>query len=436
MKPIVAIIGKPNVGKSSLFNRLTGRRIAITLEVPGTTRDRLYGDCLWGKYEFILVDTAGIALGEKDELATDIFNQIKIVLGEADLIIFLTDITTGITQKDEQAAEILRKTKKPVILTVNKIDGKFKSASYQDFYKLGLGDPLPISSLHGTGTGDLLDKVVKYIKPSKKSQKAKEEKLTKVAIVGRPNVGKTSILNALLKDKRGAVSEMPGTTRDTITGEVQIEKERIILIDMAGIRKRGKIEPGIEAFSALRAIKAITESLISLIVIDAKEGATAQDTHLAGFAKEEGKGIILVVNKWDLVKNEPRAMDKYTRHLKERFDFIYFAPIIFVSAQTRENIPEILKLILNVKESLCKRIQTSDLNQYLGEVIRKKPPKSKKNIRIYYSTQASINPPTFIIFTNFPEEIHFSYLRYLENKIREKYEFRGAPLKILLKKHK
>ncbi len=436
MKPIIAIVGKPNVGKSTLFNRLTERRTAITSEIPGTTRDRLYGDCFWGKYEFILVDTAGIAPEEKDELKADIQNQIKIAVAEADLIIFLVDAGTGITQKDQRAAELLRKGQKPIILAANKIDKKKESGFYQEFYKLGLGDPIPISALHGQGTGDLLDKIVKRIKIKTRRPPSKMTKPTQVAIVGRPNVGKTSILNALLKEKRGAVSEVPGTTRDIVIGELQTNKEKIILIDTAGIRKRGKIKFGIETFSVLRAIKSISGSLITLLVIDATEGVVAQDMHLAGFAKEEGKGIILIVNKWDLVKNKSQIIERYLKVLQEKFDFVYFVPVIFVSAKTKENISQILNLILKVKESLSKRIKTAELNNYLGEIIRKNPPKSKKNIKVYYFTQVAINPPTFAIFANLPEAIHFSYLRYLENRIRDKYEFGGAPIKILLKKHK
>ena len=437
--PIVAIIGRPNVGKSTLFNRLVGKRIAITTDIPGTTRDRLYETVAWRGKNFILIDTAGIELAFEERFKEDIQSQIEIAINEADLIIFMADVTTGISVQDENAAKIIRKSKKPAILAVNKADNQKLEEQTAEFYKLGLGQPIPISALSGRNTGDMLDLVTENLERIKpKGKFPLIEKSIKVAIIGRPNVGKSSLFNMLVNENRAIVNEVPGTTRDIVSTVFNFRDEKIEFVDTAGLRRRGKIgkaiqgpkkEGRIEKYSAIRSLRALDESDVALILTDAIEGIANQDLHLAGFAKDSLKGIILIVNKIDAAEE---ALEKYLPILKRKFSFIPFAPVVFVSAKTGKNIQKIFDLILKVKKSREVKIPTPKLNKILEKAVIERPPAGLKNKKpkIKYITQTGINPPAFTIFCSFPEYIHFSYKRYLENRLRKEFAFSGTAIKM------
>ncbi|HBG81633.1 TPA: ribosome biogenesis GTPase Der [candidate division CPR2 bacterium] len=434
-KPIVTIVGRPNVGKSTLFNRISGKRTAITSEEPGTTRDRLYDAVTWNKKEFILVDTAGIETELEDELAEDIRMQIDVALDEADYFVFAVDAQTGITPQDEAAAEKLRKLNKPCILIVNKVDNPEIEKELSEFYSLGLGEPYPVSAIHGRGIGDFLDKLIKDLKSIAGKKIEIPDADISIALVGRPNVGKSSIINQISGQKRAIVSDIPGTTRDINIIYDQIDDLKTKIIDTAGIRRRGKIGTGIEKFSVLRAFKAVDSSDTTLLILDATEGVVAQDLHIAGFTKDLGKGLIIIVNKWDLIEKDEKTMDKYLAMLRSKFDFVYFAPVIFASALTGKNIDKIGPLVKHIFDEQNKKISTSKINSLIEKLILKRPPGMKRGIRpkLFYTTQTGVKPPTFTIFSNHPEMIHFSYMRYLENNFRAEFGFDGTPIKFILK---
>jgi GTP-binding protein len=434
-KPIVAIVGRPNVGKSTLFNRLIGERRAIVEDEPGTTRDRVYGTTDWGGVEFTIVDTGG--LQDDSELAADTLAQIArhtrdqahVAIGEADVIVFMVDVRNGINAGDHEVAEILRRADKPTILVANKADSAARRDSVYEFYELGLGEPIPISSYHGTGTGDLLDRIVEALPAVEEDI---EPEGPAIAIVGRPNVGKSRLLNALLGQERSIVSEVPGTTRDSLDTVLVWAGQPVTLIDTAGIRRRGRVDRGIEQYSVLRSMRAIDRSDVVLLVIDATEGFTAQDLHIAGYIAEQKKGVVVVINKWDLVEKDASTMEEYRRQAREALDFMPYAPLVFVSAKFGQRVNQVLDNALAVVAERHKRVPTSALNKMLKDAVAAHPPPSKpgKWLKFYYATQADVSPPTFIVFVNDPAQIHFSYRRYLENKLRDAFGFTGTALRL------
>jgi len=443
MLPVVAIVGRTNVGKSTLFNRLIGKREAITADWSGTTRDRLYGECSWGGKSFLLVDTAGLETSHKQEFDINIQEQINIAIDEADLLIFVVDTKTGITDKDLSAQKKLLSSKKPFIITCNKCDNAKDLVLVNDFYRFGCDEIFPVSALSGRGTGDLLDSIVKNIPNTKKGKTPKEESENIViAIAGRPNVGKSSLLNSLVGNSRAIVSEKAGTTRDTASFHVLEQNKKLTFLDTAGIRRKGKVgkslegrKPGqIEKYSVLRSLQAIDKSSVVLALIDASEGITAQDTHIIGYAAENGKSVILVINKWDLVPD--RNIQDYTEYLRKKISFLPYAPAIFVSAKDGKNVKKITTLILETQKMRLIRINTSELNARLHDDLIKRTPPKQKNIlpTIKYVTQVSTNPPSFVFFTNHPELIHFSYRRYLENRLRGHWQFQATPINISFRK--
>jgi len=432
-KPIVAIVGRPNVGKSTLFNRLVGRRLAITHEVPGTTRDRLYAEAEWGGVSFILVDTGGLDLVSDDDLMAQVRAQAQTAIAEADVVIFLVDVKDGLTAGDEEVAQVLRRSAKPVLLAANKADNRALREAAVEFYALGLGEPYPISALHGTGTGDLLDQVVGAF-PAEEEEE--ELEAVKIAIVGRPNVGKSSLLNKILGQERAIVHETPGTTRDAIDTQMEWEGVPVVLIDTAGIRRKGRIQRGVEKYSVLRALRAIDRADVVLLLIDAVEGATAQDAHIAGYILEEAKSVVVVVNKWDLVEKDTYTMQAYLEHIRTVLRFLDYVPVLFVSALTGQRVSQVLPTALRVQEERLIRIPTAELNRILQEAVARHAPPSKagKRLKFYYATQAAVDPPTFVFFVNDPRLVHFSYERYLENRLREHYGFLGTPLRLSFRK--
>jgi GTPase len=439
-KPIIALVGRPNVGKSTFFNRLIGERKAIVEDIPGTTRDRLYGDSFWNGREFIVVDTAGLLFEEEDDslpvaqIARRTREQAQLAIDEADAIIFMVDGRDGLTSADAEVAEVLRRTNKPVILAANKADSPERQFDAVEFYALGLGEPIAMSAYHGIGTGDVLDAVTARL-PELDDQGAPDAAI-KVAIVGRPNVGKSSLLNRLIGRERSIVSDVPGTTRDSIDTLIDYEGTPLLLIDTAGIRRRGRIEQGIEKYSVLRALRAIERADVVLLLVDASEGVTAQDTHVAGMILEQRKGVALLVNKWDLLEKDDTTFNAYTKQLREAFSFLPYAPLMFISAKTGQRVNNILDTVLEVYQERQKRVPTAELNQLLREAVHDHPPAAihkGARLRIYYATQGGIEPPTFVFFANNAEEIHFSYQRYLENRIRERYQFTGTPIKLVFR---
>jgi len=434
-KPIVAIVGRPNVGKSTLFNRLVGERRAIVEDQPGTTRDRVYGITEWGGTEFTIVDTAGLMDLDETEAATyvDIAkhtrNQARTAIDEADVIVFMVDTKSGLSAGDHEVADLLRRTDKPTILVANKADSSARREMTVDFYELGLGEPIAISSYHGTGTGDLLDRVVEALP---EYEEMPETEGPRIAIAGRPNVGKSRLLNALMGQERSIVSDVPGTTRDSVDTELVWAGQPLTLIDTAGIRRRGRVDAGIEQYSVLRSMRAIDRSDVVLLVIDATESFTAQDLHIAGYVEEQKKGMVVVVNKWDLIEKGATTMDEYRARSREALDFMPYAPLTFISAKFGQRVHQVLELALTVVEERTKRVPTAALNKLLKDAIANHPPPSKpgKWLKFYYATQADVSPPTFIFFVNDPQLVHFSYKRYLENLLREEFGFVGNPLRL------
>ncbi|GAC1359268.1 MAG: ribosome biogenesis GTPase Der [Herpetosiphon sp.] len=441
INPIVALVGRPNVGKSTLFNKLIGERRSIVEDQPGTTRDRLYGTAEWSGHYFTVVDTAGILPGEENDATASMAQivrgtraQAQLAIDEADVIVFLVDVKDGITAADEEVAVLLRRTSKPVVLAVNKADSLNRTMDAVEFYNLGLGEPVPLSAYHGTGTGELLDEIVSHF--AERAEEPEEDYAVKIAIVGRPNVGKSSLVNRLLGTQRVVVSDIPGTTRDTIDTVVEYAGNKILLIDTAGIRRSGKIERGIEKYSVLRALRAVERADVALVLLDATEGVTAQDTHVSGMVLDANKGIALLVNKWDAVEKDSTTFDEYSAAVQKAFHFVPYAPLLFVSALTGQRVEQVLELALQIQTERKTRIPTARLNTILRDAVRDHPPSSVHkgaHLRLFYATQAQVAPPVFLIFTNAPEEVHFSYKRFLENRFRAAFPFMGTPILLVFK---
>ena len=434
-KPIIAIVGRPNVGKSMLFNKIIGRRLSIVEDTPGVTRDRIYGESDWRGRKFTLIDTGGIEPRTDNLILAFMREQAQIAIDNATVIVFLCDVKTGMTASDQEVASMLRRCGKPVVLAVNKVD-QGQSPDIYEFYNLGLGDPIAVSAVHGHGTGDLLDACVEYFPPEEEVEE--DDDAIKVAVIGKPNAGKSSLVNKILGEERVIVSNVAGTTRDAIDSRFTNEKGSFVFIDTAGMRKRSKVDEDIEKYSILRATMAIDRADVCLILIDATEGVTEQDTKVAGMAHEAGKASIIVVNKWDAIEKDDKTIYKFTEKVRNTLSFMPYAELLFVSAKTGQRLPKLFETIDMVLQYQNLRVQTGVLNEILTEAMAMQQPPSDrgKRLKIYYMTQVSVKPPTFVIFVNDKELMHFSYVRYLENKIRESFGFRGTPLKFIIRERK
>jgi len=449
-KPIVALVGRPNVGKSTLFNRLVGERLAIVDDTPGTTRDRLFGEAEWNGRAFHVVDTGGIdpthggkaplSIGSADFIS-EIRQQARVAIDEADAVLFVNDGETGVTAPDLEVANILRRSQKklpdgtfwpPIFVVANKTESRGRRDEVSQFYELGLGEPYPVSAVHGTGTGDLLDALVASFP---EQQEEEEDDSIKIAIVGKPNAGKSSLLNKLVGEERAIVSPIPGTTRDATDTKIEFNGLPITLIDTAGIRKRGKIEPGVEQFSVLRSFKAIERADVALLMIDATTGITSQDAHIAGFVLEEWKSCVVIVNKWDAVEKDAFTMEEYTRKIRADLNFMDYVPLLFISAKTGQRVDQVLPMALRVQEERLARLTTSKINEVIHKAqdAHPHPSHAGRQLKMFYGTQVRSDPPTFMIYVNDPTLMHFSYLRYLENQIRAEYGFLGTPIRIVTK---
>lgn len=436
-KPIVAIVGRPNVGKSTLFNQIGKRRVSIVDDMPGVTRDRIYMDAEWLNKEFTMIDTGGIEFDESNTILKSMRQQAQIAMDEADVIVFVVDGRSGLTTADEEVGKLLRSTKKPVILAVNKVDSPNQEMGIYEFYNLGLGDPFGISASNALGLGDLLDAIVEAF--PREAEPDKESDEISIAVIGRPNVGKSSIVNALIGEERVIVSDIAGTTRDAIDTHFSVDDIKFILIDTAGMRKKGKIDEPVERYSVMRSLRAVDRCDVVLMVISAEDGITEQDKKIAGYAHESGKGVVIVVNKWDIFPNkDDKSTLRFTEDLREELGFLQYAPVVYTSALTHQRIPRITELVKYVADQQSMRIQTSVLNELVRDAVSINPPPSHrgKQLKIYFMTQADIQPPRFIVFVNDPELMHFSYLRFLENKLRENFGFEGAPLKLIVRGRK
>ena len=436
-KPVVAVVGRPNVGKSTLFNALAGERISIVQDTPGVTRDRIYADVEWLNQSFTMIDTGGIEPDSKDIILSQMREQAEIAMATADVIIFMVDVRQGLTDADGKVADMLRRSHKPVILVVNKVDSfeKFMSDVYE-FYNLGIGDPIPISASSRLGLGDMLEEVVKHF-PHPGGELVEDER-PKVAIVGKPNVGKSSLVNKLCGENRCIVSDIAGTTRDAIDQVVKFNGKEYVFIDTAGLRRKNKIKEEIERYSIIRAVTAVERADVVLIVIDATEGVTEQDAKIAGIAHERGKGIIIVVNKWDAIEKNDKTIYEHSNKIREILSFMPYAEIMFVSALTGQRLPKMYDMIDMVIENNAMRVGTGVLNEIMTEAVAmQQPPSDKgKRLRLYYITQVAVKPPTFVIFVNDKELMHFSYTRYLENRIRDAFGFKGTALKFIIRERK
>jgi len=456
-KPVVALVGRPNVGKSTLFNRLAQERLAVVDAVPGTTRDRLMAEAEWAGVTFSIIDTGGIdptdtgpdgtleplSIGSADFIE-QIRMQAEIAIHDADAVMFITDVESGVTPADQEVAEILRHAQNdqdgqrlpPVILVVNKADNEERRTDAYQFYELGIGDPYPISALHGTGTGDMLDALIETFRDWETEEE--EDESVRVAIVGKPNVGKSSLLNKLLGQERAIVSPIPGTTRDAVDTPLVYEDIPMTLIDTAGIRRRGKIDPGVEKYSVLRSLRAIERASVGLLMVDATTGMTAQDTHIAGFILDAWKSAVLIVNKWDAIVKDTYTMVEYTRQVRHELNFMDYVPVLFISALTGQRVSQVLPTALQVHDERLRRLSTSQLNKILRKAQDRHPAPTRagRPLKIYYGTQVRSDPPTFLLYVNEPDLAHFTYKRYLENRIREEYGFLGTPIRIVLRKRK
>lgn len=433
-KPTVAIVGRPNVGKSTVFNRLVGERLSIVDDMSGVTRDRIYAGAEWLGHQFNLIDTGGIDLSDQP-FSVQITEQAEIAIDEADVIIFLTSLSEGLTSEDEQVAKLLYKTDKPVLLAVNKVDNLEQRQEIYDFYALGLGEPHPISGVHGTGFGDLLDAIVDKFP---KNLPAEDENLIKFSLIGRPNVGKSSLVNAILGEERVIVSNISGTTRDSINTKFIDSEDKFLMVDTAGLKKRGKFYENTDHYANLRAMSAIDKSDVVLVVLNAEEGIREQDKHIAGYAHDAGKGVIILVNKWDTIKKDNYTLQNFEELVRNEFEFLNYAPILFVSAKTHQRLTKIPALVKQVYNNRNRRIKSSILNEVINDAIAVTPAPTKngKRLRIYYITQVRTAPPTFVLFVNDPELLHFSYERFLNRKIRQAFDFTGAPIKIISRARK
>ena len=436
-KKIVAIVGRPNVGKSTLFNMLAGERLAIVKDTPGVTRDRIYADVEWLNHSFTIVDTGGIEPKSDDIIMRSMREQAEIAIETADVIIFLTDVRDGVTASDMQVADMLRRSKKPVVLAVNKADSfeKFESYVYE-FYNLGIGDPMPISAANRLGIGDMLEKVVAEF--PEETLDEEPEDIPRIAVIGKPNTGKSSMINKLLGTDRLIVSDIAGTTRDAIDTKIKRNGREYIFIDTAGLRRKSKIKDEIERFSIIRTVAAVERCDIAVLLIDAEEGVTDQDAKIAGIAHERGKGMIIVVNKWDLIEKDTNTMNKMKKDIRNKLAYMPYAEMLFVSALTGQRLPKLFDTIDMVEQYSCMRIQTGVLNEILTDAVAEnEPPNDKgKRLKLFYITQVSVKPPTFVLFVNSKELAHFSYIRYIENKLREAFLFTGTPIKIILRERK
>ena len=436
-KPIVAVVGRPNVGKSTLFNVLAGEMISIVKDTPGVTRDRIYADGTWLDKSFTLIDTGGIEPDSKDIILAQMREQAEIAIATADVIIFIVDVRQGMTDSDSKVADMLRKSRKPVVLAVNKVDSfaKFGNDVYE-FYNLGIGDPVPISATSRLGLGELLDAVIAHF-PEQDGEEEEDDR-PRIAIVGKPNVGKSSIINKLLGENRVIVSDVAGTTRDAVDTEIVHNGTEYVFIDTAGLRRKSKIKEELERYSIIRTVTAVERADVVLVVIDASEGVTEQDAKIAGIAHDRGKGIIVVVNKWDAIEKNDKTIYEYTNKIKTILSFIPYAEYVFVSAQTGQRLKKLYDLIDMVRENQTMRIQTGVLNEIMTEAVAlQQPPSDKgKRLKLYYMTQVAVKPPTFVIFVNDKELMHFSYTRYLENRIRDAFGFRGTALKFIIRERK
>lgn len=432
-KSIIAIVGRPNIGKSTVFNRIAGERISIVDDMPGVTRDRVYASAEWLTNEFNIIDTGGIEVGD-EPLLQKMRQQAEVAIREADVILFMVNGREGITAADEEVAQILYQSKKPVVLAVNKIDSPELHDHIYDFYALGFGQPLPISGTHGLGIGDLLDEAISHFPD--KTDDVRDESTIYFSLIGRPNVGKSSLVNAILNEDRVIVSAQEGTTRDAIDTYFQRENEDFVIIDTAGMRKRGKVYESTEKYSVLRALKAIERSDVVLVVIDAETGIREQDKKVASYAHDEGRAIVLVVNKWDTAERSENAMKNFEEQIRQHFQFLHYAPIVFVSAKTKKRLQTILPAIVAASENHAKRIQTHLLNDVIMDAlaINPTPTYKGKRLKIFYTTQVAVKPPVFAVFVNEPELLHFSYRRFLENTIRNAFGFSATPIKIVARK--
>ena len=433
-KPLVALVGRPNVGKSTFFNRIIGKRIAIVEDTPGVTRDRIYGDAEWLTYSFTMIDTGGIEPANEDIISVQMRRQAELAIETADVIVFLVDGREGLTPADADVAEILRKSQKPVVLAVNKVDHRELENTKYDFYSLGIGDPISISAEQGLGLGDLLDEVVKHFNEQADNI---DEEVTNIAVVGKPNVGKSSLVNALLGQERTIVSDVPGTTRDAIDSPFEYAGKKYILVDTAGIRRKRSIEDeSIERYSVIRSLGAIRRADIVLIVVDAEDGMSEQDVRIAGYAHEEGKASVLIVNKWDLIEKDTYTMDKFKKKLNVGLTFMSYVPMLFTSVKTGQRVNKIMETAEHAYAQNCLRISTGTINDIISEaVMTTEPPSDKgRRLKIYYATQVSIKPPTFVLFVNDPELMHFSYKRYLENYLRKSFTLDETPIRIIIRK--
>lgn len=436
-KPVVAIVGRPNVGKSTLFNTLAGERISIVKDTPGVTRDRIYAEVTWLDREFTLIDTGGIEPESKDVILSQMREQAEIAIGTADVIMFITDVRQGLQDSDAKVADLLRRSGKPIVLVVNKVDNfeKYMPDVYE-FYNLGIGDPFPVSAASMLGLGDMLDEVIKYFPDYKKG--GEEDDRPKVAIIGKPNVGKSSLINKLAQEDRVIVSDIAGTTRDAIDTDIRYNGKDYVFIDTAGLRRKNKIKEEIERYSIIRAVTAVERADVCVIVIDATEGVTEQDAKIAGIAHERGKGIIIAVNKWDAVEKDDKTIYRHTEKIRQILSFMPYAEILFISAKSGQRLNKLFELIDVVIENNSMRVATGVLNEIVAEAVAmQQPPSDKgKRLKIYYITQAAVKPPTFVIFVNDKELMHFSYTRYLENRIRDTFGFRGTALKFIIRERK
>lgn len=433
-KPIIAIVGRPNVGKSTIFNRIIGDRLAIVEDKPGVTRDRLYGTSEWAGVPFSIVDTGGIEIDGEDEIMKSVRMQAELAIEEADVIIFMLDAKAGITRSDEEVAHLLLRSNKPIVVAVNKVDNIARQDDIYEFYNLGFGEPVGISGAHGTGIGDLLEAAVNLLPELQEDEY--EDDVIRVALIGRPNVGKSSLVNAILGEERVIVSNVAGTTRDAIDTPFEQDGQKYVLIDTAGMRKRGKVYETTEKYSVMRAMKAIDRADVVLVLINGEEGIIDQDKHIAGYAHEAGKAAIIVVNKWDAVQKDDKTMQHFTQAIRDQFLFMSYAPIVFLSAKTKLRLHKLLPVVNFVSEQHNLRIQTHVLNEVVSDAIALNPPPTDKGrrLRINYVTQVAVKPPTFVLFANDPELMHFSYERYLDNKIRAAFSFEGTPIRIYTRK--
>ncbi|MBP2110878.1 ribosome biogenesis GTPase Der [Paenibacillus silagei] len=433
-RPVVAIVGRPNVGKSTIFNRLIGDRLAIVEDKPGITRDRIYGVSDWNGKSFSVIDTGGIEIDGEDAILKSIRVQAELAIEEADVIIFMCEAKSGLTSSDEEVAQILFRSGKPIVLAINKVDNMKRTEDIYEFYTLGIGDPIGISGSHGTGIGDLLDAVVERL-PDKVDEEYDED-VIRVALIGRPNVGKSSLVNAILGEERVIVSDVAGTTRDAIDTPFERDGQRYVLIDTAGMRKRGKVYENTEKYSVMRAMKAIERADVVLVVINGEEGIIDQDKHIAGYAHDAGKASVFVVNKWDAIEKDDKTMQNFERNIRDHFLFMSYAPVVFLSALTKQRLQKLLPVVQHVAQQHALRITTHLVNDVVSDAVAINPPPTDKGrrLRINYVTQVATKPPTIVVFVNDPSLMHFSYERYLENKLRAAFNFEGTPIRLFTRR--